>query len=99
MKALAQTALPGQYFLAPLTRRGVGQGAGAFICVHNIVARQFACDYLESFTLHAKHLAVLTRFAASSLAGRSFSINKARARCSLDRTVPIAHFKIPAAST
>jgi hypothetical protein len=72
----------------------------AFWRARFIVARQIFCHHLKSFTVHAKHLAVATLsvVALSSRAGRIFSINNARARCSRERTVPTAQSRTVAAS-
>src|ERR1044072_5871598 len=71
-----------------------------FNLIQTAVARQVVHNFRNALTVHAKHLAdfVLAVAASSSAAGRSFSINSARPRCSRERTVRTAQPRIAARS-
>src|SRR6266404_5230755 len=52
----------------------------------------------KSLAIHAKHLADSSSFSGAPSRVRNFSISMVRARCNLDRTVPIAQPSTSAAS-
>src|ERR1043165_9712003 len=85
-----------------LTLFTMGQRVRPHLSFHHPATRQLTNYLLKLLTIHAKHLAdfTLPQSASATLsAGRSLASNNARARCSRERTVPIAQPRISAVST